>query len=503
MEEKLNKLNRLMSECDEAIQTSNQKEIKALIEKIETKADNDCSHDELCYFFYSLANLHAELFRLLEEDVSDWRNNNYPENLVKEIDYLRQAEALIPYTTQGAYNEIKTNLRNALAHQRRNIEVLEYWQCNFSVEGDAPFVSIFSKSNELRWISFWLNDPSYRELYQVEAYFLLKELQNNISNTTHERIINSIKNDKEIVSFLEFGDKNFKKLFGWQKKYKPPSYKKDEKQYRKWCLINNLFANPINDITQEWIAGHDILQFPNHVFLEEEFTGTSYFSASFSAIKREYCFARFMMFEGIHKMHPDYENEQLYLTDTLDSVNYNGYVEKTKTAFRICFSVFDSIAFLMKAYFIPTSEASVSFSSKWIKDNFQDTQGNHFIDALYWLSCDLTDNDKLTSEPSKWKAPIPSLANIRKTRNTIEHNWLKITEFEIGAFDNDSDFSYSISLEVLQNQTLLLLKLARSAMLYLCMAVSFEEKRRQADHDYQKINLKMQALLIEDGWFKE
>ena len=41
-------------------------------------------------------------------------------------------------------------------------------------------------------------------------------------------------------------------------------YSPEEKTYRRWCLKELLFVNPINDITTEWIADQDILQFPNH-----------------------------------------------------------------------------------------------------------------------------------------------------------------------------------------------------------------------------------------------
>ena len=475
-------INLLIKQHEEKLKAnSSPEELIAFIKKIEDNIDDYSSVDETCHLYYLLAHFHLHLFGKLKEDVSAWRNDKYPTHLVATINYLRKAETLVPCPTHILSNEIRMSLEKVLTHQKRDIEFLEYLQSDFTIKGDSTFALIFNKSNTLKEISLWLNDSMHRKYYEVESYFLLKKLQNNVSKATLDPIIDFIKNDKEMVSVLEKGDKNYKQYSGWQKNYKPLDYEKEEKKYRKWCLDNNLFLNPLNDITQEWIASNDTLQFPEYVSSpNKKFQEILYLITSFAAIKREYCFARFMMFEGIHKIHPHYENNHLYLIDILDGVNYDGSIEKIKTAFRICFSVFDSIAFLMKAYFIPksttnisfSSKANISFSSNWIKENLKDTQNNPFIDALYWLSCDLTNNDKLTSDTNKWKAPKPSLANIRKIRNAIEHSWLRVTEDEIDASDTDN----LITLEILEKETLTLLKLVRSAMLYLCMAVSYEEK---------------------------
>jgi hypothetical protein len=130
----------------------------------------------------------------------------------------------------------------------------------------------------------------------------------------------------------------------------------------------------------------------------------------------------------------------------------------------------------MNAYFECNLKV-VSFSSRWIKDNFKDKEENYFIDPLYWISCDLTDNPDLTSNPNKWKAPHPCAAEIRKIRNAIEHGWVRVAEHDSGVWNASSDFAHIVTPDALQEHTLFVLKLVRVAMLYLCMAVSYKERK--------------------------
>ena len=196
----------------------------------------------------------------------------------------------------------------------------------------------------------------------------------------------------------------------------------------------------------------------------------------------------------MHEIHPSYENEKLFLVNTLDFVRYSGSVEKIKTAFRVSFSVLDSIAFLMNSYF--SCEAKkVSFSSRWIKDHFKNKESNYFIDALYWLACDLTDNQDLTGDRTKWKAPNPSAAEIREIRNAIEHSWLRVAEPHRPAWNVTSDFAHLVTPDELEKQTLFVLKLVRAAMFYLSMAVSYNERNKP---DSDSLIATMPVFMVDD-----
>lgn len=483
-------LNELAASSDKAICNGEESEIRTIVTLLEQKLTHENGAVAKCYAHYLLGNLRTKLALIAGESAAGWRQGTYPTNLTAGINHLRQAKALISNKTEVIRGEIQTNLANALACQRRNIEVLEDWNSDFSLKGDAPFVSALAKARELIWISRWLSDNGHAKLYQYEAYLLLKELEANLTNTDHSAVINALQNDAVIIKLIK-SEESFKPLSGWSKQYSADSYGDDEKEYRAWCLDNRLFANPINNISKEWIADKDVLQFPNHVV---SIGDGPYFAAAFSSLKREYCFARHMAFEGIHEIHPKYENEQLFLVNTLDYVHYSGAVEKTKTAFRICFSVLDSLAALMSAYFQCKAEQA-AYKPNWIRDNFKDKAENPFVDALYWLSCDLLDDEKTVSDPNKWKAPNPSSSEIRRIRNAIEHGWLRVAEQKQTIWEKDNDFAYVLSPEDLQKQTLFLLKIVRAAMHYLCMAVTYNEKSKKTE---EKVIMPNPLPMIDD-----
>jgi hypothetical protein len=141
--------------------------------------------------------------------------------------------------------------------------------------------------------------------------------------------------------------------------------------------------------------------------------------------------------------------------------------------------VLDSLASLMNAYFECNSK-SISFSSRWIKENLK-KYDNRFIDALYWLACDLTDDTSIPAH--KWKAPNAAASEIRKMRNAIEHGWLRVAEQKIDLWDKKNDYAHLVSLQTLEQHTLQILKLVRSAMQYFCLAVSRHEKSKSIPDD--------------------
>lgn len=67
-----------------------------------------------------------------------------------------------------------------------------------------------------------------------------------------------------------------------------------EKAYRKWCLQNHLFLNPLNDIFTENIAAHDCLLLPNMIL---ELNKPPIYQTIFNQIKQEFVSARYLLYE--------------------------------------------------------------------------------------------------------------------------------------------------------------------------------------------------------------
>jgi hypothetical protein len=89
---------------------------------------------------------------------------------------------------------------------------------------------------------------------------------------------------------------------------------------------------------------------------------------------------------------------------------------------------------------------------------------------LYWLAKDFYEdaNDQVVE---------PQALDLGLIRNHLEHKYLRITVAETPA-GLPTDLAFSVSREQFAKKALHLLRLARSALIYLSLGVGFEEQRR-------------------------
>ncbi len=457
--------------CDDAISAKDIKTIETLLSKIGSLSLCTKSDSLKAKLHYFAGNLCSSLSVIQGEVASGWRTGNFPEIKANAINHFRKCIRLTETKDDLLRNEATTNLGNELSSQGRGVEAIKYWTTDFKLKGDAPFVSAMMRSRELLTIGHWLNDSGHKDLYVYEAYQTTKALRENINKTSHPAANYYVTQDPQITNLFSVGDASLHVLDGWEKDHPDKSSTKEEAEYRSWCLRKRLFANPLNFLTDQPIANRDILQFPNHTV---GIADGPFFAAAFSSAKREFCFARFLAFEGLNCLHPDYENKDLFLADTLDYVFLDGATEKLKTSWRVCFGVLDSLADLLNRYF-QIGEKRPEFKSRWIRDHFSNIS-NPFIDALYWLACDLTESELIPSE--KWKAPDAELSEIRKYRNSIEHGWLRVSLQSETIWNQESDFADQISPDDLKRLVMLTLQTVNAALFYVTLAVKFHETNR-------------------------
>lgn len=144
-----------------------------------------------------------------------------------------------------------------------------------------------------------------------------------------------------------------------------------------------------------------------------------------------------------------------------------------KTAYKLCFGILDSIILLLKKYFEIESKSKTEFKPTWIQTNFQNIH-NPFIDGLFWLSCDLTD----ISNIKNWQIPNPVADILRKLRNNLEHNWVRVADCENSIWFGDHDYAFVLSKEQLETATLEVFRYTRTAIMYLILAITYNEKQK-------------------------
>lgn len=468
--------NKLTIECDEAIFSNNIEKINLILAKLKKLEDNNKNNSSIiAHILYCIGNIYKAKAELINERIDDY--NNSPINNICALNYLRKAQMALNKNSYP-YNpyEIRTNIANSLNSFCRVIEANHFWtfKYDFNALNDANYVAPYSKALTLIWLSKYLNEEGHAFYYQYEAYNLLNLLKENEEKILHCGIKEDINNNRNILDILKWGENNNKFI----KSYKQLSYNikfksNFEEQYKRWCAQNVLFLNPMNDITSELFVTQDILQFPNYIVRVGE---GPFYSSAFSDIKNRFCKARYILYCGLYKKYPKWIDDNLYLTDTLDYVDFSTNTEYIKIAFRLCFSILDSITSLMNQYF-DIKDKKCSFNSLWIKNKLYCIK-NPFIYALYWLSCDLTD----INSSSEWNAPNPNASKLRILRNDLEHNWIRIAESNHSIWNKTHDYSIICSKEELKNYTLEIFRYTRSAILYLTFAVTYNEQQKNISH---------------------
>lgn len=262
-----------------------------------------------------------------------------------------------------------------------------------------------------------------------------------------------------------------------------------ERSYRSWCLSNRLFLNDLNDIYQEDpLAAADVLTLPS--LTTPVSAPQPHALGFFNQLKQEYTSARFSFYDGLTRDRLHYADKNVTLIDTLDYPAYGHATEQIKIAFRVSYSLLDKTAYFLNDYLdLRIPERRVSFRGIWYNNQEPDLglrldtfgKGNTALKGLFWLGKDLFDR-----APEFVEVLEPEARDLAQLRNHLEHKYVKLHLFGPPPPDEvtgrlDDELALSLDRQEFEQRTLRLLQLARSALLYLSMAVYLEEGRRQRE----------------------
>ena len=250
----------------------------------------------------------------------------------------------------------------------------------------------------------------------------------------------------------------------------------EERSYRRWCLRERLFLNPLNDQFTESVAAADVLHLPDHTYKIGE---APRFPAYYNLLKQEYVSARYRLFHAIHRHDPDFIMRDVLMLDSGEGQALGHYSEDLKSAFRSAYSLFDKVGLFLNDYFeIGLTPGEVNFRRVWshkasrntfeLRPNFRD-RPNWPLRGMYFLSKDLYDRDFL-------EVSEPDAVDLAALRNQVEHRFLSLQESDDGA---SSDTHRLISIAGFEGRTLRLLRMAREALIYLSLAMHREETLRE------------------------
>jgi hypothetical protein len=290
-----------------------------------------------------------------------------------------------------------------------------------------------------------------------------------------------------------------------------------ETEYRQWCFTNGLFLNPLNDLGAYPIAAQDVFTAPSIVYGLSE---TPYYHGLFNQLKQEFVSARYFYYEGIKATSVHFSDKEVLLYNTLDYPIYSLAAEKIKVAYRMAYSLFDKIAYLLNAYLaLVIPERRISFRTIWYRNQQRrnglkaefENHPNWPLRGLFWLSKDLFEDQEGFKDSTE-----PDARDLAEIRNHLEHKYLKLHSELLWELRPNStgdeatpdaflmfrdDLAFSLYHRDFESKTLRLLKIARAAMIYLSLSIHREEYLRQQQEPDSRETIVGQNLDIwRDEW---
>ncbi len=276
-----------------------------------------------------------------------------------------------------------------------------------------------------------------------------------------------------------------------------------EQRYRRWALHEGLFLNPLNDLGAYPAAACDTLSLPSHTTaLKKPPTLIGFFNQ----IKQEYVSARWFLYQGLHDEKPHFSDRGVTLYNTLDYPSYGLALESVKAGYRLAYSLFDKIAYFLNDYVgLGQNPRQVYFRTIWYQNRDPssgirpqlDKSRNAALRGLFWLAKDIFEHDlKDVMEPEA--------QSLDAIRNQLEHGYLKVHDISLPKQTSEIEemwtdtLAYSVQRSDLEEKAIHVLRLARSAIIYLALGMHIEE-RNKATKGEPGPTLPMSLPIYSDG----
>ena len=202
-----------------------------------------------------------------------------------------------------------------------------------------------------------------------------------------------------------------------------------------------------------------------------------------------------MFFNGLSAQESHFSDKGVKLADTYDSPVYGYATEQIKAALRLAYSIYEKIAYFLNEYY-SLGLGNTGFSHVWytdgerskgLHDKFENSH-NWPLNALFWVKKDFYGGPLDVSESVE---EIPATAE--EIRHALEHRYLSVhDEGDISTGDDAEDwFNDDLKEQITRSQLvasgLEMLKTARRGLVYLSLAVHYEEQTKtESDVDREK-----------------
>ena len=427
---------------------------------------------QLCY---NIATAYSDLRKITDEI-----------NMEKEIYYFRYALDIYEkrfYLYHDEYNtaeerianfiatKVYTNLGNSMREVGRYITAIDCFHNALAIDLTFAMASLNLSFTLFRYGQLQIK-PYEQQYYYHRCYHYYKWTETLKENLEKQEYL------MRLAKTLSIFHPDFVEDY-LNKELSLPRFDVDNKieaNYRTHISVNRLFLEPCSDIISNNCFNVDSINLPLSTgsnLKNKEFVGL------FNQIKQEYNTARYLWYETTVLRDPietdltkHISDKELDFIDLGDTADYSHRENLLRVSFKAAYSIFGRIAFFINEYFsIGLTGFRISFKNIW-KDDVPNPiikafEHNPLVKAMYWLQKDFYEDNAIN-------ITNPNAEPIFKMRNDMEHNCIRTVEFLPFNKEIYSFTKFTTEYEI-KNNTSKLLKLLREIIIYLCLAVNFEE----------------------------
>jgi len=303
IEKECNRIAEYGCQIDELSLNSKFEELKKVLDDmIEYKnADDNVSNDvNFNYYLGTGFGIYADY---VQQSVNDKFDSSVIDLRRKSMFYFRKSLELnngVSNTDSRLKLCILTNYANQLVIAGRYIEALNVYRNVLGIDNEFS-MGMGNYGRTLMFLANMVNDKGHYQELHCYAYHALKKAIQNIDYDMHEQALSAfgkIVEEYEALPSIDYVNKPI--VF--------PEYtlgdSDEEIQYRKWCLKNHLFLNPLNDVIEiESAFAHDplnIIKYTEDITASDSINGNPAepprWFAMLNNLKEEYIYARYLCF---------------------------------------------------------------------------------------------------------------------------------------------------------------------------------------------------------------
>jgi len=434
---------------------------------------------DACLVLYHRSNAWS-LLQVVRHDAGNAHAWEQPE-LLNQIYWLRAAiqHEGFEKLSVGRRSQIFCNLGNALSSLGRVVEAIAEWRSSLR-ELSSHGMARGNLGMGLFRYATALSDNGH-------AYWLLKGAKDELLNAINggaEKDGSTYPEALEAFNrYLEYTEQYLARYEDWNQdepEHTRRSKTKKEGRYRDWCVHETLYLNPLNDLKPAHFAAEDALRLPSH---RVDGVGITY-RAFFNQLKQEYAYARWCLHEGLEARTVHFADKHLHLELNCDLALYSMGIEQVKTAFRCAYSLLDKVAYFVNDYWhVGWSKKKVSFREVWYKEKKKgapvtslrpifEASRNPYLRGLFWLSKDVY-LERLQDVAD------PSAKESDALRNHMEHKFMKVVDTmrtdEYSSEMLNDHLGHLVQRDELLSKSEHVLKMSRAALIYLSLAMRYEE----------------------------